>query len=234
MKAHVQEWNPFQHKSTDLEIRSPIGFCFLISPSIQLLHLEVCCSFSFILVMQFMKNPFDFKQVIQIPTPCSKLIYLSSFLLPLPETTQPLSCSGYNTHVLTSCLLPPVLALLWSFLHTTVFANKSSHAVLWCWSLHPCMAAHGSENEDGIPSRWSGPCWPPWFPFSILHLTLPRPITPALLHPWPRFDPFYHRAFAHTTPSAWNAFPFCLLTNSYASSKSPLIFSLPREAGLIW
>ena len=104
---------------------------------------------------------------------------LSSFLLPPPETTQPLSCSGYNTHVLTSCLLLPVLALLLSFLHTTVFANKSSHAVLWCWSLHPCMAAHGSENEDGIPSRCSGPCWPPWFPFNILHLTLPRSHQPS-------------------------------------------------------
>lgn len=124
-------------------MRSPIGFCFLVSPSIQLLYLEMCSSFSFILVMQFMENPIDFKQVIQIlipPTPArSQANFLSSFLLPLPETTQPLSCSGYNVHVLTSCLLLPVQAPLWSFLHTTVFAN--TNAVMLFSDANPCILA---------------------------------------------------------------------------------------------
>lgn len=158
MKARVRS-KSFQHRSTDLEIRSPIGFCFLVSPSIQLLHLETCSSFSFILVMQFMKKSYWFQAShpnTHPPPPPAAVISSPHFYYHCLRPTQPLSCSGYNVHVLTSCLLLPVQAPSDLFTsHHSLCKHKCSHAILWCQSLHPL---------HGCPWLWK---WG-WHSFKVI------------------------------------------------------------------
>ena len=132
-----------------------------------------------------------------LPLPHPSQLNLSSILIPLPGTTQPLSCSGYNTHGLTSCLLLPVLGPLWSFLHTTVFANK----IQPCYSLMQIFV-----SLHGCPWLWK---WG-WHSFKVVWSLL-IPLIPI------HYSASHSPQASHTSPpssltSLWSLLPQGLCT----------------------